>query len=190
MSRRTALPTAVLAALLLSGCGEEPPQAPPLAVDSSLVPAKLASNELGVYENTKPSTIEAFANVGPRALISDGRVWEIRRNDRLVATLQISAMKAKVDLTQERVRKMILAPILTGNVQVVRLADVEVNEVTSTGRKDVYVWFGQRLMEVLQVKEAGVASRVLVEELIRHQQTTSAWVPLGSSADLLDEDDE
>ena len=169
---------AVVAVLVATGCGGDPPVAAPVPVSSALVPAKLHAGELGVYENTTPVTKRAFANLGQDALISDGRIWEIRRDDRLIATLEIATVKPEVNLARSSVRLQFTRPILAGDVSDIRLAGQEVSRVATSDGKTTMVWFGKGLFEVLQVKDRKVTAADLCQELIVHQQKVSAWEPI------------
>ena len=40
------------------------------------------------------------------------------------------------------------------------------------------VWYGLRTFQVLQLKGPDLAPEKLAEEIIRHEQTRPAWVPL------------
>lgn len=164
--------------LLVAGCGDdEGPAAAPHRVPVALVPERILDGALGVFENVDESTKEALANTDPSTLVADTRVWEIRRGDRLVGTLQISTMLPKVDLTKTEVRDDLVAQVILGQQSRIRIGDVEVFTTTSND-KTVFLWFGRDLFEVVQTKDRELDPEELVTELIEFQSRQDAWEPL------------
>jgi hypothetical protein len=183
---RRLLAVVLVALATMSACGDESRSVAPVEVDPSLAPEALGDG-LKLYENRDDETITAFANAGERTLVADGRIWEIRRADRLIGTLQISTVLPDVDLRQPDVRDTMVRQILTGAVSSIRIGDVEVFTST-TNDKAVYVWFGRGMFEVLQLRDRGVKDfEPFATEIIAHQATLEAWEPLpelvGSRAD-------
>jgi hypothetical protein len=167
----------VALALTLAACGDESTTVAPAEVDPALAPPALADG-LKLYENRDDDTITAFANAGERTLVADGRIWEIRRADRLIGTLQISTVLPDVDLMDPTIRDTMVRQILTGSVSSIRIGDVEVFTST-TNDKAVYVWFGNGLFEVLQLRDRGVDDfEPFATEIIVHQTTLESWEPL------------
>ena len=169
-----------------TACGRSSTVVAPVEVDPKLAPAELSSN-LKLYENRDRSTVRAFANAGKRTLVADGRIWEIRRADRLIGTLQISTVLPKVKLTDDTTRESLVRQILPGSLSSIRIGDVEVFTSTTDG-KAVYVWFGAHLFEVLQLRDRGIDDfEPFATQVIEHQATLSSWEPLpelvGSSKD-------
>jgi len=179
---------ALVLGLALTACGDESRSVAPVEVDPALAPATL-SDGLKLYENRDEETITAFANAGERTLVADGRIWEIRRADRLIGTLQISTVLPDVDLRQPDVRDTMVRQILTGAVSSIRIGDVEVFTST-TNDKAVYVWFGRGIFEVLQLRDRGVEDfEPFATEIIAHQATLEAWEPLPELLGSRDDDD-
>ena len=177
--RRAAVGIAVLALAGASGCSSRRPVPPPPPVSLTLVPKGLLGGQVGFYLNTAPQTLAAFTQDPGNSLISSGRLWELRSNQaRLVATLEIAAVKPNVDLTRSSVRAEFTDPILIGAVSDFRLAGQEVEAVISSDTLSTFVWFGKGLFEVLQVKDAPVSPPNLAEAIIRYQQSVPAWQPL------------
>ena len=165
-------------ALLGAACGNSAARTvAPEAVDEQLAPSQLGT-DLKLYENRDEETITAFANAGERTLVADGRIWEIRRADRLVGTLQIATVLPDIDLRDDDVRDAMVRQILPGAQSSIRIGDTEV--FTSTvNEKAVFLWFGARLFEVLQVKDRQIEDfESLATEVIEHQQTLPSWEPL------------
>ena len=180
----------VAGAALLVACGddEEVAETPP-RVDVALAPPELEGN-LKLYENTAEETVAAFANVGETSLLADGRIWELRRADRLVGTLQISTVLPRVELTDQDVRESMVRHILSGAVERIRIDDVEVY-TTLVNDKAVFLWFGANVYEVLQLKDAKIEDyEAVAAQIIRHQATVPSWLPLPDSIGVQDEETE
>jgi hypothetical protein len=175
--RRTLALLPLLAALLLTGCEEEVAAAP-RPVPTLLAPGTLVGGSLVLHLNDSPGTKAAFHADDKASLIDQGQLWEIRRKDRLVGTLQIATVKPDVDLTERDVRDDITAPVLVGARSDIRVLGQEVNQVQNEGGLDTLIWFGKGLFLVLQVKDQLVTGPQLVQEVIQHQQSRTEWDPL------------
>ena len=171
----------VLASLLVmcavAACGSSRP-APPAPVPLALAPTAVLNNSLHFYLNTAPNTLAAFQENPKDALISDGKLWEVRRADRLIGTLEIATVTRDVDLTRSKVRDNFTKPILIGAVSDIRLAGQEVATVSSDDGVSTVVWFGRGLFEVLQLKDTVVTAPQLAQSIIQYQQTRPEWAPL------------
>ena len=167
----------LLAGLLLAGCSKQAP-APFRPVPIALAPATVLGGKLQLHLNTSPETSRAFHQDDKLSLISDGRLWEVRRNDRLIGTLEIATVKPDIDLSRDSVRKNFTSPVLVGAITTIRLAGQEVSTVTRADGVATMVWFGRGLFEVLQVKDQVVTGAQLAQAIIEHQQTRSEWSPL------------
>jgi len=175
MSRRVA--AGAFALLLLVGCGGESEEVEPVRVDVALAPAHLGS-DIALYENKDKATVAAFANAGPRSLASDGHIWELRRADRLIGTLQITSVVPKIDLTDPEDRRQIVAAVIPGSPLRRRVAGVEVF-VTEVDDKATFVWFTQGFYEILQIKDRTIKDyEAVAAEILRHQATITAFKPL------------
>jgi hypothetical protein len=179
-TRRVARAAAVaLVAGLALGCGSSSaPEVAPARVDTKLAPAAVGT-DLKLYENRKKATVAAFAQAGERTLVSDGRIWEIRRADRLIGALQITTVLPTVDLTKEETRATIVHQIIPGTLTRIRIGDVEVYTAV-VNDKAVFLWFGADLYEVLQIKDSRLAGAydTVATAVIEHQATVPAWKPL------------
>ena len=185
MRRAAALLLAVVVAL--SACGDGDDVLVPAAVDPALAPEALPDG-LKLYENRDEDTLRAFANAGERTVVADGRIWEIRRADRLVGTLQIATLLPDIDLSDLEARDTIVRQILAGSVSSIRIGDVEV--FTSTANdKAMYVWFGAHLLQVLQLRDREVEDfEPFAAEIIAHQATIPSWKPLTELVGTREED--
>ena len=180
----------VLAAMLaLGGCGGDDARVVvPPRVDSSLAPATVGT-DLKLYESKDRTTVKAFANVGERSLVSDGKLWEIRRADRLIGALQLTTVLPDVDLTDEDTRDTIVNQILPGASNRIRIGDEEVY-ATTVNDKAVFVWFGRTMYVVLQLKDRQLDGQydAIAEDVIAHQAASDAWDPLPLVVDTDDDD--
>ena len=167
----------LLVALVVAGCGNDPAPTPrPLPAE--LAPTKVLGGSLGLYRNTAPGTLAAFHPTDKSTLVAEGGLWEVRRKDRLIGTLQIETLKDDVDLHKESVRDHIIDPLLVGSRGDIRLSGQEVSTVDGEGGLSTLVWFGDHLLVVLQVKDTVVTGPTLAQAIIDHQQSLPSWVPL------------
>ncbi|HUP85985.1 MAG TPA: hypothetical protein VM143_09995 [Acidimicrobiales bacterium] len=182
MRRRADLLAAVVLALALAstaaGCGSGSDAAVvSKRVPDDLVPDQYTDEGLLVLENTDESTVDALANAKDTTLAADTRVWEIRRGQRLVATLQVSSVLPKVHLLEEDVRDRFVAQVIPGQVSRIRTGDVEVF-TTSVDDKTTYLWFGSELFEILQTKDRELQPEKLLAAVVAYQDDKKGWVPL------------
>lgn len=183
-TRLRRLTAGVLVALVLGGCSSSGgPAARPERVPIDLVPDRLRDGSLATFENRDPSTLETFANAGPSSLVADTRVWEIRRNDRLVATLQISTVRPKIDLVDADVRERFAAQLILGESSRIRSGDVEVFTAT-TNDKTIFLWFASNLYQVMQTKDRELDPAALLAELVAYQHVRPSWKPLPALVDF------
>lgn len=168
----------VLASLAVAvACGREEALPDPTPVDAALAPATIPP-DLTLHENRDPATIETFANPSENTVVADARIWEIRRVDRLIGTLQITTLLPDVELTKLSTRLTLVRQILASEPVSIRIGDTEVYQIR-VGDKATFVWFGDRLMEVMQLRERGLEDfEPYVAAVIEHQQTQPSWVPL------------
>ena len=166
----------VAAVAVLGACGgsgdDAAVAAPPPKVPVALVPAGFTTGGLTVTEDGQAR--KAFAGLGDNALVADGRLWQIRQSDRLVATLQVATVKAKVDLTDEEQRSSIVGHILPGARQEIDVNGLAV-AMSDANDKTVYVWFGRDLFQVLQVKSTKIDPEAVVSELVGFQVESPEW---------------
>jgi len=190
--RARTIAAAVALAASLAACGDDEATigVRPLAVATELAPAAVGG-DLELYESTGDEIVAAFANAGEESLVSDGRLWEIRKGARLVGALQISTVKPKVDLAEARRRDAIVDEVLVGSYDRIRVGDVEVY-TSAANDKVVYLWFGESLFQVLQLKGDELDHEQVLADLVEHQDGLDAWRPLtiDVEADVEEEADE
>lgn len=179
MTLRRLLPVVLALGLLASACGGRAGAdrtAPPPEVPVALVPPALSNGTLTLTEDDQAR--ETFSKLGDRALVADGRLWQVRQGDRLVATLQVSTVKDKVDLAEEDQRAAIVKHILPGSRQEIDLSGVTV-WMSEANDKSVFIWFARDLFQVLQVKSTKLDPEAVVSDLVAYQVTSPEWKGLG-----------
>jgi hypothetical protein len=163
---------AAVAALAVGACGSASPSGrlvAPDAVPTELAPPTLEGN-LTVSEYLPGR--QAFAQAGPASLVSDGRLWAIRRGETLVGTLQISTVKRDVSVTNPRDHQAILDGVMTGiSYQTIDVGGIKVAASNSADRT-LYLWFGPKLFEVLQLKGTKVDPDTVAADVISYQLST------------------
>lgn len=169
-------------ASLAAACGsDEGEVVAPMRVPDDLAPATVLDGLL-VIENRDESTLEAFAGADDTTLVSDTRIWEVRRGQRLVGTLQISAVLPKVDLLDPDIRDRMVGQMILGQSSRIRIGDVEVFTATSND-KTVFIWFGEDVFEVLQTKDRALDPEALATAIIDFQDDQPGWRPLPQLVD-------
>ena len=169
---------------LMAGCGtaNAKTKLPLPKVPLALAPSSLAHGAFSVTEDMQAR--KQFSAATSKALITDGHLWGIRRGQQLIATLQISTLKPKVDVGKESQRQAIISQIVTGSTQTITVGSVDIAE-NLTPNAAVYVWFGRDLFEVLQVKiskQAPVDANALVNEIVGFQTAKPDWHGLPRSS--------
>lgn len=172
----------------VSGCGghhRAAAKVPPETVPVALVPSSLEGGTYTVSEDVQAR--KEFANIGSSALITDGRLWGIRRGSQLVATLQLSTLKPNVGLAKASQRQAIVRQIVSGSSETVTEHSVDIAE-NANANETIFVWFGQNLMEVLQVKlsqENPTNSAALLKDIIGFETASPEWhgLPADKTAD-------
>ena len=162
--------TVALAALPACGSGSKSHiLVAPRQVPVELVPPTLEGNlTLSEYLPAR----KAFAEAGVSSLVSDGRVWAIRRGETLIGTLQISAVKNDVSVRKAHDRDAILHGVMTGiSYETLDVGDVKVAASTSADRS-LYMWFGDGIFEVLQLKGTKVDPDAVASDVIAFQLST------------------
>lgn len=174
---RALLASISFAVTTVAGCGGDEPEAAPPAVDVALAPERIGT-DLALFENTEEATLAAFRNAGDRSLASDGHIWEIRRADRLIGTLQITTVLPKIDLADPEDRRKIVSAVIPGSPLLRRIAGVEVHTYEVDDRA-TFMWFAEDLYQVLQLKDREIEDyESVASEILRHQATISSFKPL------------
>ena len=175
--RSFAVAAALAVLAVVPACGSDVLPPPPVAVPLGLVPATLEPN-LGFEEFTAAK--QTFAEAGPKSLVADGRLWQIRRGAQLLGTLQISTLKPEVSTANPKDRKDILQSVLTGTpYETIDVSGVPVAAATAADRT-LFVWFGAKLFQVLQLKGSKVEPDKVIAALIDHELATGLLQPVGS----------
>ena len=181
MTRRFVATVALLAALTVGACGDDPePQAKPANVPEGIIPETVQGGEFAFYESELVSAKEAFANAGPNSLAADGRLWELRKGDRLVGSLQLTTVMPEVDLSKKEHREMILHQLLPTARDQVLIDEVNVWG-TETKTKATYLWFGRDIYALMTLKggsEDNLDPNQILTEVVSHSAASDNWKPL------------
>lgn len=175
MRNRRLIPAALALLLLFGACGgdgDEESTAAPSKVPVALVPPSLANGTLTLKDDAQAK--KAFSELGERALVADGRLWQVRHGDRLVATLQVATVKTKVDLRDEEQRRAIVRHILPGTRREIDIDGVTVS-MSESDDKTIFVWFARDLFQVMQVKTTKLDPEEIVTDLVAFQLKSPAW---------------
>lgn len=181
MSRRLLACVALVVAFASAGCGDDPkPQAKPANVPEGLVPPTVQNGEFAFFKSEIVSAEEAFANGGPKSLASDGELWELRKGDRLVGSLQLTTVMPEVDLANKDHRGMILNQLLPTARDQVLIDEVNVWG-TETKLKATYLWFGRDIFALMTLKggsEDNLDPNLVLTEVVGHTAASDNWKPL------------
>ena len=182
MSRRiAALLLAVAAALTAGACGgDEKVAVRPTKVPEGLVPTAVQNSEFMFYESQLPQVKDAFANAGKNSLAADGKLFELRKGDRLVGALQLTTLLPDVDLHQEDHRNKILRQLLPTARDEFLIDEVNVWGVV-TDEKQTYLWFAEDMYAFLTLKpgsEDDLDPEGVLSEVIAHNVSSDEWKPL------------
>lgn len=164
---------AVASVASVAACGTGPDRTTvlvkPASIPDDIVPATVAG-DLTVHEYDAARA--TFARAGASSLVADGRVWAIRRGETLVGTLQVSTLKPDVSAADPTDRKAILQGVMTGiSYETLQVGDTPVVASTAAD-KSLYLWFGPKMFEVLQVKSTKVDPDEVAADLIDFQRST------------------
>lgn len=171
---------ALVVAALLGGCGRGDAEAErtPSEVPLELVPNAVNQGAFRLAEDD--AARKAFAEIGPRALVADGRLFAIRDGERLVGTLQLSTMKVKVDLADSEQRQTVTNNVIPGAKETISVGPVPVVQAAGAD-KTVFLWFGRDMFQVLQLKPTRASPfepELILSEIITYQTSQKAWKSL------------
>lgn len=165
---------AVMVAVSASACGGDASA----GVLLKKVPVDMVPAELPGTAGDPPLTLAEYAQgarridaAGKNSMVVDGKVWEIRRGTTLVGALQVSTLLPKVDLSKPKQREQLASLVLSGAVQRIQVQGVEV-VASRTADKVVFLWFGNQLFEVLQMKGAGISPENMLKGILDYQRPT------------------
>lgn len=169
---------AVSLMVLLVACsgGDAAPPAP-ATVPDGIVPDAVKTGELALlrYEDDELET--AFNPKGARTLVDDAGVWQVRQEALLVGALQVVALAERADPANADDLRSMVSQAIPGSPDRFDIEGVQVFAGTS-GERELYCWFSDRLMVFLQLKSEDVDGEEVVAELVRHQVAHDAWKSL------------
>jgi hypothetical protein len=174
----------VLVLVAAAGCTASSHRAAaPPELPASVVPARLAvSGGIVVQPNTAKEITDALASPGPKSLVVEARMWELRKGDRLVGALQVATLDSRrVDTALAEDRDAIRSQILAGDPSELAIADLPVWSVKD-GDRVLDVWFGRQVLCVLQVKEKDIDHEDALTELVTAIANAKDWPELPPEA--------
>ncbi len=162
---------------VLGACGDATTAVvAPKSVDAALVPTKVHNNAFGFHETELPVK-KVFAEVGPESLAADGRLWELRKADRLVGVLQLTTLLPEVDLLDMPQRDAIVKQLLPTGRDRFEIGDVAVWSSQNQG-KTSYLWFGRGLFALMTVKPGAndaLEPEVVLGDVLDHMVSAKNW---------------
>lgn len=171
----------LVAAVALGACGgHDAPALKPAAVPDGLVPDTVQGGQYAFFESTLPQVKSAFANAGKNSLVADGRMWELRKADRLVGILQVSTLVPTLDLGNDDHRKQVINQILPTARDSITVGDVRVF-VSSANEKSVYLWFSDQTFHLLTIKPGSgddLDPEAVMTEVLDHETQAPGWSPI------------
>jgi hypothetical protein len=180
---RRVLSVAVAVAVVGLGagaCGKDAPPPKPAAVPDGLVPDAVQGGAYAFYESTIPQVKGAFANAGKNSLVADGRMWELRKADRLVGILQVSTLLPTVDLLKDKHREQVISQIMPTARDQITVGDVTVF-VSTANQKSVYLWFSEQTFNLLTIKPGtgdDLDPEAVMTEVLDHETQSTGWKPI------------
>lgn len=176
LRRRLATSPAVLVAvvaLLLSGCGQETRAAAPQ------LPDRLVPDAVGEFQLQREPLAEAkFDEVGDAALVTDGRVYTVRRGGEVLGSLQAANFKEKLLTGRkavEKVQKGLRASIGTGDFTLQRIGNEPVYVLVQSELR-ILLWFppGGGYYEMLDARQGFAEAEQVFLALLNFQRGRSA----------------
>lgn len=175
MIRRIAV--AVVLAATVAACGGGGSEvAAPQPVADGLVPSRIYDDVYAFHETDLP-VHESFAEAGPSSLAADGRLWELRKNDRLVGVLQLTTLLPEVDLTDTDVRDSIVKQLMPTARDRYDVGDVTVWTTTTPG-KSSFVWFANGMFALMTLKPGSnddLEPEIVLDDVLDHMVAAPAW---------------
>jgi len=165
---------------LAGACGRAAAPQKPAAVPAGLVPDSVQNNEYAFFESQSKQVKNAFANAGANSLVADGRLWELRKADRLVGILQMSTLMPEVHLDNKKHRNQVVSQILPAVHEQIIVGDIVVFTSTANS-KTVYLWFGRDMFNLLTIKpgsEDHLDAEGVLTEVLDNEARSKAWKPL------------
>ncbi|HUP85452.1 MAG TPA: hypothetical protein VM143_07275 [Acidimicrobiales bacterium] len=165
---------------LAGGCGEEKPVVKPQSVPEGIAPPRVQNGEYAFFESELPQVKSAFANAGVNSLVADGRLYEMRRADRLVGVLQVSTVLPELDLADTKLRNQVIGQIMPAVRDRITVGDVVVFS-SEANNKTVFLWFEKDMFNLLTIKpgsEDQLDAEGVLTEVLDHQTSLPEWDPL------------
>ena len=129
----------VIMSLFLSGCATPLDLVTPAQAGS--LPAAIVPDSLdGLTFQREPAAEVAYEEGGPDALVTEGRVWSVRLDDTIEASLQVAAFRPGLYAREAEVRDGILRSLGGGRFEPARIGADRVQVLESVEQRFV-LWF-------------------------------------------------
>jgi hypothetical protein len=172
--------------LLLSACGSETPT---VASGGTALPEVIAPAEFsGFVFQQEEGAAESFRRVkSSDSLVTDGKVFTIRKDGQVLASLQAAQFKPGLGATRREVRQGVLESIGTGRFELTRVGG-ERMYVKQLAEQNMYLWFPAtgRYYELLVARKGFEDAGRLFASLIRLQRGEQALEVSGAPVELPD----
>ena len=186
MIRRFVLVVVTISCIAASCGGDDAEDIPVPAVPAGVVPPRVeASGGLVIQPNESEEIGVAFRSVGPRSLVAEGRVWEVRQGERLVGALQLATLKPRADTRKEDDREAIHRILPTEPAELDFFGTPVY--LSKDGQRSVFLWFGRQVFGVLQLK-GDLDAEAVADELITVVLQDDTWPGLPPEAFEVEED--
>jgi len=163
MRRISGAVLAVVLAAVVPGCGSAS-SAEPVAEVRQLPADMLPTSLMGL--TVKREDVKETLERGKQSFVDALGLYSFRRDDLLHATLQVSRFSADADVDDPQFRAQLIANLGTGGRSQLRLSDDTVY-LTSGQRQNVAVWFRDRYLFVLNVRQDFEQPRGLLRQALR-----------------------
>jgi hypothetical protein len=161
-------------------CGKEEPLVKPASVPDGMVPQQVQNAEYAFFESELPQVKNSFANAGANSLVADGRLYEMRKADRLVGVLQLSTVVPELDLANTKHRDQVINQIMPTVRDRITVGDVVVF-TSQANNKTVFLWFDKDMFNLLTIKPGSgdqLDAEGVLTEVLDHQTSLPEWDPL------------
>jgi hypothetical protein len=103
-----------------------------------------------------------------------------------VGTLQVATLRPEVDLSYREDRESVIDTVLPGARASLTVAGLDITRSRGDVQKTVFVWFGDGLFQVLQLKPSRAVpfdTEALLTEIVTYQQAQPEWRPVAARHD-------
>lgn len=159
LTRRWAAAALALAVLVAPACGDGKEKQG--AVELGEIPASHVPAELLGMRLEPEKSADLIRETDKQPFIEEIGLFSMRRDELLQATLQVARFRPEAKLDERRFRDNIARQVSTGEPQVLRMGQ-DLVYMSAGQRQSVVVWFKERTMFVLAMREEFPRPRALL----------------------------